>query len=56
MHLNLSHGIDQLNDRHDKLEGNITGSIKELRNLVEEHGMLMSLYSLSFIYFDKFVE
>ena len=48
MHLNLSQSIDELNDRHYELEGNVTGDIKELQDFVEKLGMLRHLLIVLF--------
>ena len=39
MHLNLSHSIDELNDRHDEFEGDVSEDIKELQEFVKKLGM-----------------
>ena len=39
MHLNLSHSIDELNDRHDEFQGDVTEDIKELQDFVKKLGM-----------------
>ena len=41
MHLNLSHSIDELNDRHDEFEGDVSEDIKELQEFVKKLGMLI---------------
>ena len=49
MHLNLSHSIDELNDRHDEFQGNVSEDIKELQDFAKKLGTLISIYLLFFI-------
>ena len=45
MHLNFSHSIDELYDRQDEFEGDVSEDIMELQEFVKKLGTLISIYS-----------